>query len=132
MRAASRAPGKGWCSTSTGTRHSASGPSPPTRSGSRIACPGSRSIANASVQGIVANAIDVVIETGDSGPVTPIGINLPNDQAIREKYGSKSVALSNVNEAYDQLVAGIDAQRVHLGRRKRPSAPRSSRPLPAS
>src|SRR5262245_15314412 len=55
-----------------------------------------------SVQGIVANAIDVVVETGDSGPVTPIGINLPNDQAIREKYGSKSVALSNVNEAYDR------------------------------
>jgi dipeptidyl-peptidase-3 len=53
-----------------------------------------------SVQGIVANAIDVVVETGDSGPVTPIGINLPNDQAIREKYGSKSVALSNVTEAY--------------------------------
>ena len=51
-----------------------------------------------SVQGIVANAIDVVIETGDSGPVTPIGINLPNDQAIREKYGSKSVALSNVTD----------------------------------
>ncbi|MBY0494861.1 MAG: dipeptidyl peptidase 3 [Cyanobacteria bacterium] len=56
----------------------------------------------ASVQGIVANAIDVVVETGDSGPVTPVGINLPNDQAIREKYGSKSVALSNVNEAYDK------------------------------
>jgi dipeptidyl-peptidase-3 len=52
-----------------------------------------------SVQGIVANAIDVVIETGDSGPVTPIGINLPNDESIREKYGSKSVALSNVTEA---------------------------------
>ncbi len=51
------------------------------------------------VQGIVANAIDVVVETGDSGPVTPIGINLPNDQAIREKYGSKSVALSNVSDA---------------------------------
>jgi dipeptidyl-peptidase III len=55
-----------------------------------------------SVQGIVANAIDVVVETGDSGPVTPIGINLPNDQAIREKYGSKSIALSNVTEAYDR------------------------------
>ncbi len=54
------------------------------------------------VQGIVANAIDVIIETGDSGPVTPIGINLPNDQEIREKYGSKSVALANVNEAYDR------------------------------
>ena len=55
-----------------------------------------------SVQGIVANAIDVIVETGDSGPVTPIGINLPNDQEIREKYGSKSVALANVNEAYDR------------------------------
>ncbi len=55
-----------------------------------------------SVTGIVANAIDVVMETGDSGPVTPIGINLPNDQSIREQYGSKSVSLANVNEAYDK------------------------------
>ena len=54
------------------------------------------------VQGITANAIDVVIEIGDSGPVTPVGINLPNDQAVRERYGSKSVSLSNVNEAYDK------------------------------
>ena len=59
-----------------------------------------------SVQGIVANAIDVVVETGDSGPVTPIGINLPNDQNIREKYGSKSVALSNVTEAYAKSTPG--------------------------
>ncbi len=58
------------------------------------------------VQGIVANAIDVVVETGDSGPVTPIGINLPNDQAVREKYGSKSVALSNVTEAYERSTPG--------------------------
>jgi len=54
------------------------------------------------VRGITANAIDVVIETGDSGPITPIGINLPNDQDIREKHGSKSVSLSNVTEAYDK------------------------------
>jgi dipeptidyl-peptidase III len=54
------------------------------------------------VRGITANAIDVVIETGDSGPITPVGINLPNDQNIREKHGSKSVSLSNVNEAYDR------------------------------
>ena len=54
------------------------------------------------VRGITANAIDVVIEVGDSGPVTPIGINLPNDQRVREEYGSKSVSLSNVNEAYDR------------------------------
>jgi dipeptidyl-peptidase III len=58
------------------------------------------------VTGIVANAIDVVIETGDSGPVTPIGINLPNDQAIRERYGSKSVTLSNVREASDNGTPG--------------------------
>jgi dipeptidyl-peptidase-3 len=55
-----------------------------------------------SVKGIVANAIDVVFEAGDSGPVTPIGINLPNDQRIREQYGSKSVSLSNVGEASDK------------------------------
>ncbi len=54
------------------------------------------------VTGITANAIDVVIETGDAGPVTPIGINLPNDEAVREKNGSKSVSLSNVSEAYDK------------------------------
>jgi len=54
------------------------------------------------VLGVTAKAIEVVIETGDSGPVTPIGINLPNDQFIREAYGSKSVSLSNVNEAYDK------------------------------
>jgi dipeptidyl-peptidase-3 len=54
------------------------------------------------VQGITANAIDVVIEIGDSGPITPVGINLPNDQMVRERHGSKSVSLSNVNEAYDK------------------------------
>ena len=56
----------------------------------------------AGVRGITANAIDVVVESGESGPITPVGINLPNDQAIREKYGSKSVSLSNVIEAYDK------------------------------
>ena len=54
------------------------------------------------VRGVTANAIDIVIETGDSGPMTPVGINLPNDQAVRERYGSKSVSLANVNEAYDR------------------------------
>lgn len=53
------------------------------------------------VRGITANAIDVVVEIGDAGPITPIGINLPNDQYVREEYGSKSVSLSNVVEAYD-------------------------------
>src|SRR6266852_8960338 len=54
------------------------------------------------VHGVTANAIDIVVEVGDSGPITPVGINLPNDQGIRERYGSKSVSLSNVTEAYDR------------------------------
>jgi len=56
----------------------------------------------ANVLGITAKAIEVVVETGDSGPLTPVGINLPNDQTIREQYGSKSVSLFNVNEAYEE------------------------------
>jgi len=58
------------------------------------------------VSGIVANAIDVVVEAGDSGPVTPVGINLPNDQRIRQEYGSKSVSLANVVEAYEKSTPG--------------------------
>ena len=54
------------------------------------------------VHGVSARAIEVVVEAGDSGPITPIGVNLPNDQRIRERYGSKSVSLSNVIEAYEQ------------------------------
>jgi dipeptidyl-peptidase-3 len=54
------------------------------------------------VTGVTARAIDVIVETGDSGPVTPIGINLPNDQEVRELHGSKSVSLSNVAEAYER------------------------------
>jgi dipeptidyl-peptidase-3 len=54
------------------------------------------------VRGITANAIEVIVEIGDCGPVTPIGINLPNDQDVREREGSKSVSLSNVIEAYDR------------------------------
>ena len=71
------------------------------------------------VHGVTANAIDVVVETGDSGPMTPVGINLPNDQAIREQHGSKSVSLANVNEAYDKShAAGVPAASSR-GRRKR-------------
>ena len=58
------------------------------------------------VKGIVANAIDTVVEAGDSGPITPVGINLPNDQKVREQYGSKSVSLSNISEAYDKSTPG--------------------------
>jgi dipeptidyl-peptidase-3 len=54
------------------------------------------------VVGVTARAIDVIVETGDAGPVTAVGINLPNDQSVRERHGSKSVSLANINEAYDE------------------------------
>lgn len=64
--------------------------------------PYARQFRKPEVRGISAKAIQAVIETGDSGPVTPIGINLPNPGDIREQYGSKSVSLANVMDAYDK------------------------------
>src|SRR5690349_3822554 len=54
------------------------------------------------VTGVTVRAIDVVVESGEAGPLTAIGINLPNDQEVRERHGSKSVSLSNVLHAYDR------------------------------
>ena len=59
------------------------------------------------VKGISAKVINAVVETGDAAPSTPIGINLPNNEWIRESKGSKSVNLGNIVEAYDQA-AGVD------------------------
>jgi dipeptidyl-peptidase-3 len=53
------------------------------------------------VTGISAKVINAVVESGDAAPSTPIGINLPNADWIREK-GSKSVNLGNIVEAYEQ------------------------------
>jgi len=50
----------------------------------------------------IANVINVTIETGGTGPVSPTGINLPNEQSVREQYGSKSVLLHNIVAAYDK------------------------------
>ena len=49
----------------------------------------------ASVTGITGKVINVVIESGDAAPATPVGINLPNSDWIRARYGSKSVNLGN-------------------------------------
>ena len=55
------------------------------------------------VTGISAKVITVVTEAGDAAPATPIGINLPNANWIRQKHGSKSVSLGNIVEAYDHV-----------------------------
>jgi len=55
-----------------------------------------------SVKGISARVINVVMESGDASPATPIGINLPNSNWIRKDHGSKSVNLANIVSAYDE------------------------------
>ncbi|MGB6364184.1 MAG: dihydrofolate reductase [Thermoanaerobaculia bacterium] len=54
------------------------------------------------VTGISAKVITVVVESGDSSPSSPIGINLPNANWIRSNYGSKSVTLGNLMESYNE------------------------------
>ncbi len=58
------------------------------------------------VTGISAKVITVVQEAGDAAPATPIGINLPNANWIRETHGSKSVSLGNIVSAYDIVKSG--------------------------
>lgn len=53
------------------------------------------------VKGITYNVVTVAGEAGDASPSTPIGVNLPNADWIRAQYGSKSVSLGNIIEAYD-------------------------------
>jgi len=54
------------------------------------------------VKGVSARGINVVVESGDCSPSTPIGINLPNADWIRAKHGSKSVTINNIMVAYDE------------------------------
>lgn len=58
------------------------------------------------VKGISARVINVVMESGDAAPSTPIGINLPNANWIRAAHGSKSVNLANIVSAYDEASKG--------------------------
>jgi len=57
------------------------------------------------VKGITAKVITVIAEAGDAAPSTPIGINLPNSNWIREQHGSKSVSLGNIVESYNVVGA---------------------------
>ncbi|MBK7383023.1 MAG: dihydrofolate reductase [Flavobacteriales bacterium] len=55
-----------------------------------------------SVVGITYRFINTVGEAGDAAPSTPIGVNLPNADWIRAEYGSKSVSLGNISDAYEK------------------------------
>lgn len=58
------------------------------------------------VSGITARVMQVAMLGGDCHPATPIGINLPNAEWIRERYGSKSVTLDNITYAYHRASQG--------------------------
>jgi dipeptidyl-peptidase-3 len=58
------------------------------------------------VKGVSAKVITVAMLGGDCYPYTPIGINLPNADWIRKMYGSKSVTLQNITDAYDEANLG--------------------------
>jgi len=54
------------------------------------------------VTGVSYKVVQVASESGDAAPSTPIGVNLPNNNWIRETYGSKSVSLGNLIDAYEK------------------------------
>jgi dipeptidyl-peptidase-3 len=54
------------------------------------------------VVGITYNIVNVAGESGDASPQTPIGVNLPNANWIRAKFGSKSVSLGNIEDTYEK------------------------------
>ncbi len=58
------------------------------------------------VKGVSAKVITVTILGGDCYPGTPIGINLPNADWIRRDYGSKSVTIENITDAYNKASLG--------------------------
>lgn len=66
------------------------------------------------VVGITYNIVNVAAESGDASPQTPIGVNLPNANWIRVQYGSKSVSLGNIEDAYDKASgSGLLAEFAH-------------------
>ena len=58
------------------------------------------------VKGVTANVICAAMLGGDEYPATAIGINLPNADWIRAQYGSKSITISNITDAYNKAAHG--------------------------
>lgn len=58
------------------------------------------------VKGVTANVICAAMLGGEEYPASAIGINLPNANWIRQEYGSKSVTIGNLNEAYNKAAQG--------------------------
>ena len=74
------------------------------------------------VKGVSASVICAAMLGGDEYPSTAIGINLPNADWIRAQYGSKSITISNITDAYNKAAHGngfkeefvIDAETLRM------------------
>jgi len=58
------------------------------------------------VKGVSAKVITAAILAGDLYPSSAIGINLPNSDWVRKEYGSKSVTIGNLTDAYNKAARG--------------------------
>lgn len=75
------------------------------------------------VQGVSYRVINVAMEGGECAPATPIGVNLPNSNWIRE-IGSKSISLNNIENAYGKAGGALattefanDPEEVEMARK---------------
>ena len=74
------------------------------------------------VKGVTANVICAAMLGGEEYPSTAIGINLPNADWIRAEYGSKSVTIGNLTDAYNKAAKGngfkeefvVDAETIQM------------------
>ena len=62
----------------------------------------------------VANAVALLLATGGGGPISFLGVNLPNAQEIRQTYGSKNFILTNVCSIRRKAEAGKMAKEFAL------------------
>jgi dipeptidyl-peptidase-3 len=76
------------------------------------------------VTGVSYRVINVAMEGGDCAPSTPIGVNLPNSNWVREQYGSKSVSLINIENAYGKAGGALataefanDPEEIEIGKK---------------
>lgn len=61
--------------------------------------------------GVSAKVIKAAILGGDLYPASAIGINLPNSNWVRAEYGSKSVTIGNLTDAYNKAAHGNGFQK---------------------
>lgn len=62
-------------------------------------------------KGVSAKVIKAAILGGDLYPASAIGINLPNSNWVRAEYGSKSVTIGNLTDAYNKAAHGNGFQK---------------------